>query len=147
MLGQREYAPSHCIARGLAARQQEEAEESMPLILREWALTVTRRDVLGGAPPADQADMIIHAALILGDDLLMASDDPTTEAFGPVQGMMVSYDAADVATAHRVFDALADGGKVTQAVEPTFFSEAFGMCVDRFGTPWMIVGPPVQQPS
>jgi PhnB protein len=108
---------------------------------------LTMKDVPGAEPPADQADMIIHAALILGDDLLMASDDPTTAAFGPVQGMMVSYDAADVATANRVFDALADGGKVTQAVEPTFFSEAFGMCVDRFGTPWMIVGPSVQQPS
>jgi PhnB protein len=43
--------------------------------------------------------------------------------------------------ARRVFDALSDGGSVTQALEPTFFSEAFGVCVDRFGTPWMIVGP------
>ena len=91
--------------------------------------------------------MIIHAALTFGDDVLMASDDPTATAFGPVQGMMVSYDAADVADANRVFDALADGGKVTQALQPTFFSEAFGMCIDRFGTPWMIVGPQVQQPS
>ena len=43
--------------------------------------------------------------------------------------------------------ALAEGGAVTQPLIPTFFSEAFGMCVDRFGTPWMIVGPQVQQPS
>jgi PhnB protein len=48
-----------------------------------------------------------------------------------------------VATANRVFDALADGGNVTQAVQPTFFSEAFGMCVDRFGTPWIVNGEPV----
>jgi PhnB protein len=91
--------------------------------------------------------MIIHAALMLGDDLLMASDDPTADSFGPVQGMTVSFDAADVAGAKKVFDALSDGGKVTQALEPTFFSEAFGMCVDRFGTPWMIVGPQPQQSS
>jgi PhnB protein len=49
--------------------------------------------------------------------------------------MMVSYDAADGADAKRVLDALSDGGKVTQALEPTFFSEAFGMCIDQFGTP------------
>ncbi len=61
--------------------------------------------------------------------------------------MMVSYDAADTADAKRVFDALADGGSVTQALEPTFFSEAFGMCVDRFGTPWMVVAPQPQQSS
>jgi PhnB protein len=108
---------------------------------------MTMKDVPGEEPPADKADMIIHAALTIGDDLLMASDDPMADSFGPVQGMMVSYDAADLADATRVFDALADGGTVTQALEPTFFSEAFGMCVDRFGTPWMVVGPQQQQPS
>jgi PhnB protein len=105
---------------------------------------MTMKDVPGADPSADQADMIIHASLSIGDDLLMASDDPKSDGFGPVQGMMVSYDAADVADAKRVFDALSDGGNVTQTLEPTFFSEAFGMCVDRFGTPWMVVGPQLQ---
>jgi PhnB protein len=107
---------------------------------------ITMKDVPGGETASpDQADMIIHAALVKGDDLLMASDDPTAETFGPVQGMMVTYEAPDVPDANRVFDALADGGKVTQALQPTFFSQAFGMCIDRFGTPWMIVGPSPQQ--
>ena len=109
---------------------------------------ITMKDVPGGETASpDQADMIIHAALVKGDDLLMASDDPTAETFGPVQGMMVTYEAPDVPDANRVFDALADGGKVTQALQPTFFSQAFGMCIDRFGTPWMIVGPGPQEQS
>jgi PhnB protein len=99
------------------------------------------KDVPGDPPPPEQADMVIHAALMIGDDLLMASDDPVSEVFGPVHGMMVSYDAPDAADAARVFDALAHGGAVNQALEPTFFSEAFGMCTDRFGTPWMVVAP------
>ena len=111
------------------------------------ATLMTMRDVPGETPPADKADLVIHAALVIGDDVLMASDDPMSDGFGPVQGMMVSYDAADVGEAKRVFDALSEGGSVTQALEPTFFSEAFGMCVDRFGTPWMIVGPQVPPPS
>jgi len=98
-------------------------------------------------PPADKADMIIHASLLVGDELLMASDDPMNDNFGPVQGMMVSYDAPDNAEAKRVFDALAEGGTVTQELTPTFFAEAFGMCTDRFGTPWMIVGPQTAPPS
>jgi PhnB protein len=106
---------------------------------------LTMKDVPGEQPPADKADMIIHAALMVGDELLMASDDPMTENFGPVQGIMVSYDATDVAEANRVFDALSEGGAVSQPLIPTFFSEAFGMCTDRFGTPWMIVGPQIQQ--
>jgi len=108
---------------------------------------ITMKDVPGEEPPPGMADVIIHAAVTIGDDVLMASDEPMSDNFGPVQGMMVSYDASDVADAKRVFDALSDGGNVTQALEPTFFSEAFGMCVDRFGTPWMIVGPEPQQAS
>ena len=97
------------------------------------------KDVPGETPPPDQADTIIHAAIKIGDDLLMASDDMGDGGeFGPVQGMMVTYDATDVADANRVFDALSDGGTVTQELTQTFFSPAFGMCTDRFGTPWMI---------
>src|SRR4051794_28141342 len=54
-------------------------------------LLMAMKDVPGGEASAGNADLIIHAALTLGDDLLMASDDPMTESFGPVQGMMVSY--------------------------------------------------------
>ena len=43
--------------------------------------------------PADQGDLIMHAALKFDDQLLMGSDDPTTENPGPVSGMMVNYSA------------------------------------------------------
>jgi PhnB protein len=100
---------------------------------------VTTKDMPSGeAPPDAPADMIMHAALILGDALLMGSDDPTTESFGPVQGMQVNYSVAGVDEAKRVFDALADGGEVTMPITATFWSPMFGMCVDRFGTPWMV---------
>ena len=96
--------------------------------------------------PAEQADLIIHAALTNGDALLMGSDDPMSDDFGPVQGMMVSYGAKDADDANRVFDALSDGGQVNQELIETFFSPAFGMCVDRFGTPWMVVADAVDAP-
>ena len=88
--------------------------------------------------PAGHGDLIAHAALKIGDDLLMASDDPTTDQFGPVQGMMVNYSVGDVGEAKRVFDALADGGEMRLPIGATSWSPAFGMCVDRFGTPWMV---------
>lgn len=88
--------------------------------------------------PAAQAELIMHAALTFDDNLLMASDDPTTETFGPVQGMQVNYAVADVDEAKRVFEALAEGGTVTLAIGETFWSPMFGMCIDRFGTPWMV---------
>ena len=87
--------------------------------------------------PAEQADLIIHAALTLDGALLMASDDPTGTV-GSIQGIQVSYSSADAGEVKRIFDELAQGGEVTQPLLETFFSPAFGMCVDRFGTPWML---------
>jgi PhnB protein len=43
---------------------------------------LTMKDVPGEEPLTENADMIIHAAVVIGDDLLMASDDPTTDRFG-----------------------------------------------------------------
>ncbi len=96
--------------------------------------------------PADQADLILHAALTFEGHLLMGSDDPTG-SFTGVQGMHVNYATADVADAKRVFEALADGGQVTVPLAETFFSPAFGMCVDRFGTPWMVNAAAPEQSS
>jgi PhnB protein len=90
--------------------------------------------------PADKQEYILHAALTFENgSLLMGSDDPMTEPFGPVQGMQVSYSAPDADDARRVFGALARGGNAVQPLIETFFSPAFGMVVDEFGTPWMIV--------
>jgi PhnB protein len=91
----------------------------------------------GEQMPGDP-ELIAHAALMIGGDLLMGSDDPTTENFGPVQGMQVNFDAPDTDTATKVFDGLAAGGTVHVPLGPVSFSPLFGMCVDRFGTPWMI---------
>ena len=96
--------------------------------------------------PADQADLIIHAALTVSGDLLMASDDPTGTG-GPIEGIQVSYSSADVAEIRRVFDALAQDGEIRQPLIETFFSPAFGMCVDRFGTPWMLSADAAEQPA
>jgi PhnB protein len=95
-------------------------------------------DVPGGdAVPAEQRDLIMHAALMIGDDLLMASD-AQPGPFGPVQYMYVNYTTPDAAEAKRVFDQLAEGGDVEMPFAETFFSPGFGVCKDRFGTPWMV---------
>ena len=109
---------------------------------------MTMGDAPGDEPvPPEMADVVIHAALTVNGELLMASEDPTTDSFGPVQGMMVSYNTADVDDARRVFAALAEGGTVNQEMTATFFSPGFGMCTDRFGTPWMVSADDPNQPS
>jgi PhnB protein len=50
--------------------------------------------------------------------------------------MSVHVDSA--AEAERIFQQLADGGRVLTAIEKTFWAERFGMVVDRFGVSWLI---------
>ena len=99
---------------------------------------------LGEAPPQEgfevapeQKDLVMHAALMLEDGILMASDAMSPD-FGPVQGMYVIYTTKSPEDAQRIFEALAEGGTVEMPAEPTFWSPMFGVCVDRFGTPWMV---------
>ena len=90
-------------------------------------------------PPGVAADAIMHAALGSGDAWLMGADDMSGGFKGGVSGMCVNYAADDPADAKRVFDALADRGETQMPIGETFFSPAFGMCTDRFGTPWMVM--------
>ena len=89
------------------------------------------------AVPPDQADMIMHAALTFDHHLLMGSDDPTGDG-GPMRGVAINYVAPDIAGAKRVFESLADGGEISMPLAETFWAPLFGMCVDRFGVPWMV---------
>ena len=99
----------------------------------------------GAPPPGANADAIMHAALMAGDALLMGADDMSGSFDGAVDGICVNCAVPDIAESKRVFDALAEGGEIQAPLEETFFAPAFGMCTDRFGTPWMImVEPPVE---
>ena len=93
----------------------------------------------GPPPPGAKTDAVMHAALMTEDGLLMGADDPMGSFDGTVKGMCVNAPRPDAADVKRVFDALAEGGEVQMPVSETFFSPAFGMCIDRFGTPWMIM--------
>jgi len=68
----------------------------------------------------------------------MASDAMPDVPFKGKHGFSLSIGYDDVAEGQRVFDALAEGGKVTMPFGKTFWAAGFGMLVDRFGVPWMI---------
>ena len=106
------------------------------LVLLTMADTPTEA---GPPPPGANPDAIMHAALTSGDELLMGADDPSGGFNGQVHGMSINYAVSDPADAKRVFDALCEGGQVQMPLGQTFFSPAFGMCSDRFGTPWMVM--------
>jgi PhnB protein len=87
--------------------------------------------------PAEWRDKIMHARLVVSDQVLMGSDAPPAH-HEKVGGFSVAIGVKEPAEAERIFHALADGGTVRLPIQQTFWAARFGMLVDKFGTPWMI---------
>lgn len=97
----------------------------------------------GGALPEGCADRLMHGCLTFGGGLLMASDAMPGQPYEGIKGCAIALSCADNDEAQRVFTALAEGGRITMPLQPTFWAERFGMLTDRFGTPWLVNGTPV----
>jgi len=84
------------------------------------------------------SNKVMHMTLQIGDQTIMASDGPSQT----YQGFALSLTVTGEAEADRRFNALAEGGQVSQPLMKTFFSPRFGMVTDRFGVSWMIHAAP-----
>ena len=96
----------------------------------------------GNSPMAEEVssewwDKIMHVSLIVGDKILMGSDNPP-EHYEETKGSSVLLGVEDSAEAERIFEKLAENGKVRMPIQETFWAARFGMLVDEFGIPWMI---------
>ncbi|MGA7712569.1 MAG: VOC family protein [Rhizomicrobium sp.] len=89
--------------------------------------------------PAEWHNKILHANLKIGNTSIMASDASPGRQYKENGGFCVSLGVDTPAEAERIFNGLSDGGSVGMPMAETFFAEKFGMCTDRFGTPWMVV--------
>jgi PhnB protein len=95
-----------------------------------------------GSPAAEQmppemAKKVLHARLTIDGEVVMASDAPPAH-FEKPQGISVALQIEDAAEGAKVFAALSDGGEIRMPFGATFWSKGFGMCVDKFGVPWMV---------
>ncbi|MGO4765394.1 VOC family protein [Cupriavidus sp. 2KB_3] len=92
-----------------------------------------------GEAPASPAwgDKVMHANIQIGDSQIMASDGREGEPY-PFSGFMLSVGYVPNAEGKRIFEALAEGGRVLMPYQKTFWAEGFGMLVDKFGMSWMV---------
>jgi PhnB protein len=81
---------------------------------------------------------VMHARLDIDGRALMGSDAVSEDPFEGIRGFALSMNYESVDDAHRVFGELSEGGTVQMPLQKTFWAAAFGMLVDKFGTPWMI---------
>lgn len=87
--------------------------------------------------PAELGNRIMHATFRSPAVKFMASDaQPTTQyGDGPIS---LSLSTKDESEAKRLFDALAQGGKVEVPLEKAFWGALFGMLSDKYGIDWMV---------
>ena len=96
-----------------------------------------------GVPPLSEADKekIMHVSLpISKETILMGSDNCEAAGHPTVEGnnFSISINADNQEEADKLFAGLSKDGKVTQAMNKTFWGAYFGMLVDKFGINWMI---------
>ncbi|TCV96456.1 PhnB protein [Luteibacter rhizovicinus] len=96
-----------------------------------------------GEIPANWGDKLMHIRLEIGDQVLMGSDSHPAYPYNGIHGCNLAVVFDDVAQAERAFKTLSEGGQVTMPFAPTFWAKGFGMCIDKFGAPWMINGPQI----
>jgi PhnB protein len=89
-----------------------------------------------GSIPAGFENKVMHSTFHIGGSTLMASDGDDEDL--KFSGFSLSLTVATEAEANQVFDALAEGGRVTLPISKTFWSPCFGMLKDRFGMGWMV---------
>ena len=95
-----------------------------------------------GQPPVNEDDrnLIMHMSLpILGGHMIMGTDAPESMGFKLVQGnnVYITLSPDTRGETDRLFNALAEGGRVEMALAEQFWGDYYGSLTDRFGVQWM----------
>lgn len=97
----------------------------------------------GCKPPAGSDNKIMHGQVRIGESVVMMSDGRCTGQ-PKFEGFALSLSLSSAAEVNKAFAALSEGGQVQMPLNKTFFSEFFGMVVDRFGVFWMVMVKPYE---
>lgn len=85
--------------------------------------------------PADH----IRFAEVTFDSGILRGNDVQNEQFAPMSGFNVSLHFESAPEAKRIFSGLSEGGRVTTPLTKVAWAKLFGMVVDRFGVPWLVL--------
>jgi PhnB protein len=108
----------------------------------EFATIVRFRDMPmeGFEVSENEANKIMHIALPIGRNVLMANDVP--EFLGKVNEnenrSKISVSAESREEADKLFNGLSVGGSIEMPIEDSPWGSYFGMFRDKFGIEWMV---------
>lgn len=92
-----------------------------------------------GAADSPDAERIMHG--MLETDLgftIMGADVTSDMEHHPMVGASVSISGDDGDVLRGYWDKLSSGGTTTMPFQKQAWGDEFGMCVDKFGVPWMV---------
>lgn len=88
----------------------------------------------------NDANKIMHIALPIGKNILMANDIP--ESMGQVNESenrsKISISAESKEEADKLFNGLSEGGKIEMPIAASPWGSYFGMFRDKFGIEWTV---------
>ncbi|MDB5226347.1 MAG: hypothetical protein JWN78_540 [Bacteroidota bacterium] len=108
----------------------------------EFAKIVRFKDMSSSEHPisANEANKIMHIALPIGKNILMANDVP--EFMGKVNEnenrSKISVSAESREEADKLFSGLSAGGNIEMPIGDSPWGSYFGMFRDKFGIEWMV---------
>ena len=108
----------------------------------EFAKVMRFKDMASAEFPVaeHEANKIMHIALPIGKNFLMANDVP--EILGKTNEnenrSKIVINAESKAEADKLFNGLSAGGTVIMPMDNTFWGAYFGMFKDKFGINWMV---------
>ncbi len=87
-----------------------------------------------------QPEQIMHAMLVADNGITLMAADSATGMREFIAGTNISIslsgDGEDELTGY--YNKLVDGGKVEEPLTKAPWGDTFGMCIDKFGTFWMV---------
>jgi PhnB protein len=97
-----------------------------------------------GAKDSPDADRIMHGMLETDAGYtIMAADVTSDMEYQPMAGCSISLSGDDAGALRGYWEKLSAGGTTTMPMQKQVWGDEFGMCVDRFGVPWLVnIGQP-----
>ena len=92
-------------------------------------------------PPGSNASAPHHirfAELQIGNYAILGNDVPENQ-YRLMRGFHIALHVRAGSEARRIFYALSEGGQVETPLSEVAWSSVFGICTDRFGTPWLVL--------
>jgi PhnB protein len=92
-----------------------------------------------GAQGTPDAEKIMHGQLETDAGYtIMAADVPSEMEYHAMAGSSVSLSGDDAGALRRYWEKLSASGTTTMPMQKQVWGDEFGMCVDKFGIPWLV---------